>query len=146
KAVRNIRAEVNTPMSRKVTMYLKATDKVNKTQFEASRHYIERFCNTDELVIAEEVDVPEQAMSTVVTGAEIFLPLEGLIDIEEEIARLEKEREKWESEVALVDKKLSNEGFVKNAPEHIVEAERKKRVDYEEKLRLVEERLAQLKQ
>jgi len=145
KAVRNIRAEVNTPMSRKVTMYIKATDEMNEAQLEASRHYIERFCNTDELTIAQTVDVPEQAMSAVVTGAEIFLPLEGLIDLEEEIARLEKEREKWESEVALVDKKLSNDGFVKNAPEKVVEAERKKRVDYEEKLRLIEERLAQLK-
>src|SRR5699024_9615222 len=73
---------------------------------------------------------PEDAMTAIVTGAEIFLPLEGLIDFEKEIARLEKELKKWESEVELVSKKLSNEGFVNKAPENVVEAEKQKQTDY----------------
>src|SRR5699024_12389593 len=62
------------------------------------RAYLERFCNPSELVIATELDVPEKAMSAVVTGAEIFLPLEGLIDFDKEIERLEKELDKWTKE------------------------------------------------
>src|SRR5699024_1346417 len=88
---------------------------------------------------------PEDAMTAIVTGAEIFLPLEGLIDFEKEIARLEKELKKWESEVELVSKKLSNEGFVNKAPEKVVEAEKQKQTDYINKREKVKQRLAELK-
>ena len=66
------------------------------------------------------IEAPGQSMSAVVTGAELFLPLEGLIDIDEEIARLAKELEKWAKEVKLVQGKLSNERFVSKAPEAVV--------------------------
>src|SRR5699024_6485221 len=95
--------------------------------------------------IAEEVTVPEDAMSAVVTGAEVYLPLEGLIDFEKEVARLEKELKKWNSEVALVQRKLSNQGFVDKAPEKVVEAERQKEVDYLDKRDKVQARLNELK-
>ena len=145
KAVRNIRAEVNTPMSRKVNMYIKTMNEVITAELEENRHYIERFCNSNELTISTAVEAPEQSMTAVITGAEIFLPLEGLIDFEKEIARLEKELEKWNQEVALVQKKLSNKGFVEKAPEKVVEAERKKEVEYIEKRKMVEQRLKELK-
>ena len=146
RAVRNIRAEVNTPMSKQVSMYVKTIDQSLATNLEKHRLYLERFCNTSELVITPTVEAPEQSMTAVITGAEIFLPLEGLIDIEKEIARLEKELQKWKDEVALVQKKLSNQGFVDKAPEKVVEAERKKEVEYLEKRTMVEERLNELKQ
>ena len=87
---------------------------------------MERFCNPEELVISREIEAPELAMSAVLTGAELFLPLAGLINIEEEIARLEKELDKWTKEVKRVQGKLSNERFVSNAPDEVVEAERAK--------------------
>ncbi len=71
--------------------------------------------------------------------------LAGLINIEEEIARLSKELEKWAKEVKLVSGKLSNEKFVSKAPEALVNAEREKLADYEEKYSTVEKRLAELK-
>ncbi len=145
KAVRNIRAEVNTPMSRQVKMYVKTVDNTITTQLEGNRRYIERFCNASELVIGEELAAPEQSMTAVITGAELFLPLEGLIDFDKEIARLEKELEKWNKEVAFVQKKLSNKGFVDKAPENVVEAERKKEAEYIEKREMVEQRLKELK-
>ncbi|MEJ8776336.1 valine--tRNA ligase [Pseudogracilibacillus sp. ICA-222130] len=145
KSVRNIRAEVDTPMSRQVNMILKPTSTEALEQLSVNRLFIERFCNTSELTIDEDAIVPEQAMSAVVTGAEIFLPLEGLIDFEKEIARLEKELEKWNKEVALVEKKLSNKGFVEKAPAQVVEAEKKKQIEYEEKRRIVQDRLHELK-
>ena len=145
KAVRNIRAEVNTPMSRQVSMFIKTMDEEITAQLEENRHYVKRFCNANKLVIGTSIEAPEQSMTAVITGAELFLPLEGLIDFEKEIARLEKELEKWNKEVALVQKKLSNKGFVDKAPEKVVEAERKKEVEYLEKRRMVEERLNELK-
>src|SRR5690625_4524973 len=118
RAVRNIRAEVDTPLSRKIKMIIKADNEAVVDELESERIYLERFCNPSELVIATDVNVPEEAMTAVVSGAEVYLPLEGLIDISKEIERLEKELDKWNAEVERVQKKLTNEGFVKNAPEH----------------------------
>ena len=103
--------------------------------------YIERFCNPEELTISSDIVAPDLAMSAVLTGAEIFLPLAGLINIEEEISRLEKELAKWTSEVKRVQGKLGNERFVSNAPEEVVEAERAKEKDYLEKQAAVKERI-----
>src|SRR5699024_10230254 len=144
KADRNIRAEVDTPMSKKVAMLIKTNTNQITEQLEVNRHYLERFCNTETLSIQREITVPEQAMSEVITGAEVFLPLEGLIDFVKEIARLEKELEKWMKEVELVQKKLSNNGFVDKSPASVVEAERKKDVEYQEKYTAVEDRLKEL--
>ncbi|WP_042475013.1 valine--tRNA ligase [Bacillus ndiopicus] len=145
RSVRNIRAEVNTPMSKKVALYVSAKDAATAEVLEANKAYIEKFCNPEQLIIGQNVDVPGQTMSAVVTGAEVFLPLAGLINVDEEIARLEKELEKWAKEVKLVTGKLSNEKFVSKAPEALVQAEREKLADYEEKHATVEKRLAELK-
>ncbi|MGY3704228.1 valine--tRNA ligase [Vagococcus martis] len=145
RSVRNIRSEVNAPMSKPITLLIKTSKDSVKDFFETNTNYIERFCHPEVLEIKEEFDVPDLAMSAVITGAEIYLPLEDLINIDEEIARLEKELDKWTSEVALVEKKLSNERFVSNAPEAVVAAEREKQNDYLEKQASVKERLASLK-
>lgn len=145
RSVRNIRAEVNTPLSKKIKMIVKAKDAGVLDTLEKNRSYIERFCNPEELVLGIDVQTPDKAMSAVVTGAEIILPLEGLINIDEEIARLEKELDKWNKEVERVQKKLSNEGFVKKAPEKVIEEERAKENDYLEKKTIVELRIKELK-
>jgi valyl-tRNA synthetase len=144
KSVRNIRAEVDAPMSRKINMVIEAKDAEITAELDRNRTYLERFCNTEELAIAEVVKVPEKAMTAVVTGAEVYLPLEGLIDIEQERERLEKDLEKWTKEVERVQKKLANKGFVNKAPEAIVEEERRKEKDYLEKQAKVKERLEEL--
>lgn len=145
RSVRNSRAEVNTPLSKKIKMMVKAKDGSVLAILEKNRGYIERFCNPEELVLGVELAAPDKAMTAVVTGAEIILPLEGLINIDEEIARLEKEVEKLNKEVERVQKKLSNEGFVKKAPEKVIEEERAKQQDYSEKRAAVQERLNELK-
>lgn len=145
-AVRNIRAEVNTPISKQITMVIKAADEERKEILHRNVHYLERFCNPDELTIDTNITPPEKAMSAVVTGAEIYLPLAGLINREEEIARLEKELEKLNQEVQRVQKKLSNPNFVEKAPEHVVEKEREKEKDYLEKRAAVQTRLNELKE
>ncbi len=145
RSVRNIRAEVNTPLSKKIKMIISAHDDNTLQTLKMNQSYIERFCNPETLQIALNVDSPEKAMTAVVSGAEIYLPLEGLIDIEEEIARLEKELEKLNKEVERVEKKLSNENFVSKAPKAVVEAEREKQKDYLEKRSIVQTRLEEIK-
>lgn len=145
RSVRNSRAEVNTPMSKKISILLKAKDEEVKATLFENKSFIERFCNPETLSIDTDIAVPDKAMTAVVTGAEIILPLEGLINMEEEIARLNKELEKWNKEVERVQKKLSNEGFVKKAPEKVINEEKAKEKDYLEKRAAVEARINELK-
>src|SRR5699024_2750244 len=107
-------------------------------------HYLEYFCNPSELIISQEINAPEQAMSAVITGAELFLPLEGLIDFEKEIKRLEKELNKWGEEVERVQKKLANKGFVEKAPQKIVDEEKQKEQEYINKYNKVKARITEL--
>ena len=145
RAVRTIRAEVQTPMSKKVPLYISAKDAETLVILEENAMYLEKFCNPEPLVLGQDIQAPGQSMSSVVSGAELFLPLEGLIDIGAETARLEKELEKWAKEVKLVQGKLSNERFVSKAPDAVVAEERAKEQDYLEKYATVEKRLAELK-
>ena len=92
--------------------------------------------------IASKADVPEEVMSAVVPGAEIFIPLDDIMDYEAELDRLQKEKKKLEGEVKRVKGKLSNEGFVSKAPQKVVEEEKAKQVKYEEMLAKVCDRLA----
>lgn len=145
RAVRNIRAEVNTPMSKKVPMYISAKDAQTLAVLEENKAYIEKFCNPETLSLGENLQVDMKTMSAVVSGAEIFLPLEGLIDVKAEVERLTNELKKWEQEVKRVQGKLNNERFVSKAPEDVVAAEREKEADYLEKFNTVEKRIAELK-
>jgi len=145
RSVRNIRAEVNTPLSKPITLLIQTNDSAIEAFLQQNTNYIERFCNPEELVIAPDIQAPDLAMSAVLTGATIYLPLAGLINIEEEISRLEKELAKWQQEVKRVQGKLANERFVANAPVDVVEQERAKEADYLAKETAVKERIAQLK-
>ncbi|CEG28042.1 valine--tRNA ligase [Bacillus sp. B-jedd] len=145
RSVRNIRAEVNTPLSKKIKMLVKAKDETYLGMIEKNQAYIERFCNPEELLMGTAIEMPEKAITAVLTGVEIILPLEGLINIEEEIARLEKEKGRLDKEVERVQKKLGNEGFVKKAPAHVIEEERAKERDYSEKRAIVEARIKELR-
>lgn len=145
RSVRNIRSEVNTPLSKKIELLIKTNDQTIEQFLKDNTSYIERFCNPETLTISSDVEAPETAMSAVITGAEIYLPLAGLINLEEEIARLEKELDKWSKEVKRVEGKLANKKFVENAPDAVVEAEKVKQGEYLEKQAAVNERINVLK-
>lgn len=145
RSVRNIRAEVNCPMSKQVKISVKCKDATIRSALETNKSYIEKFCNPSELEIAVDFETSEQTMSAVVTGAEIFIPLAGLINVEEEVKRLEKEMAKWQSEVDRIEKKLGNQGFVAKAPEKVINEEKAKLADYVEKRSSVESRISELK-
>ncbi|MFC4711108.1 valine--tRNA ligase [Enterococcus eurekensis] len=145
RSVRNIRAEVNTPLSKSITLLIQTHDSAIEQFLLENKNYIERFCNPEELVISSTIEAPEMAMSAILTGATIYLPLADLINIEEEIERLNKELAKWTQEVKRVQGKLSNERFVSNAPDEVVAQERAKEADYLEKQASVIARIDQLK-
>ncbi|MFT8823900.1 MAG: valine--tRNA ligase [Liquorilactobacillus mali] len=145
KAVRNSRAEVNAPMSSAIEILIKTSSEKTKKIFEANVDYIERFCHPKKLEISADVVAPDLAMTSVITGAEVYLPLADLINIDEEIARLQKEVKKLEGEVTRGEKKLGNERFVANAPADVVTQEREKLSEYKAKLEATKERIATLK-
>ncbi|MEC0249443.1 valine--tRNA ligase [Paenibacillus chitinolyticus] len=145
RAVRNIRAEVNVPMSKKIELLVKPSGRDVETILSRNEEYLRRFCSTSELSISAELASPDKAMTAVVTGAELFLPLAGLIDIAQEVARLEKEMQTLIGEVTRIEKKLSNEGFIAKAPAKVIEEEKAKMADYADKRDKVVARLAELK-
>ena len=145
RAVRTIRNEMNTPLSKPVDLYIKVQDAAGQALLEANQAYIKRFCNPAQLVISQAPEHPEEVVTQVLSFAEILMPLKGLIKLEDELARLEGEQTKLEKEVARIDGKLSNEKFVSRAPEQVVAEERNKRQGYLSQLETVKERIQQVK-
>jgi len=145
KSVRNMRAEVEAPMSKAIRMYVDVKTERDLGMLKENAAYLERFCNPSELTLNTGLVLAEETMSAVVTGASVLLPMEGLVNVEAEITRLSAEAKKLEAEVKRGTSKLANEKFVSKAPEKLVEEERAKLIDYEAKLAEVSARLEALK-
>jgi len=145
RAVRNIRAEVNVPMSKKIEMLIKPSGEAEAAILSRNEEFIKRFCGTSKLETGLHIAAPDKAMTAILTGAELYLPLAGLIDITQEISRLEKEHQHLNAEVERVEKKLGNEGFVAKAPAKVIDEERAKMNDYADKRDKVLARIAELR-
>ncbi|MCF6166497.1 Valyl-tRNA synthetase [Furfurilactobacillus rossiae] len=144
-AVRNIRGEANAPMSSAVELLIKTNNPELKTLFETNRDFVDRFCHPSDLQIGPDVVAPKLAMSAIISDAEVYIPLAELINLDDEIARLEKEVANLQNEVTRSEKKLGNERFVANAPEAVVAEERSKQADWQQKLTAATSRLAEVK-
>ena len=141
-AVRNIRAEADAAPSKKLTAVILAEGDALAT-LEGGERYIKELAGISEIsFVTDKTGVPDDAMSKVISKAQIFIPLAELVDFREELARLTKEKERLEGEVTRVEKKLSNQGFVAKAPEQVVQAERDKEEKYKEMLAKVNEQIA----
>jgi valyl-tRNA synthetase len=141
-AIRNIRAEAEAAPSKKLTAIILA-DGSDFEKINAGERYIRDLANiTDIAYITDSSYAPADVMSAVIAGAQIFIPLDELVDYEAEFSRLSREKERLESEVARVEKKLSNQGFVSKAPQKVVDEEKAKKAQYEEMLAKVAEQLA----
>ncbi|HJB78952.1 MAG TPA: valine--tRNA ligase [Candidatus Nosocomiicoccus stercorigallinarum] len=145
KSVRQTRNEVNTPLSKPIDIKIEIKDSTSRQLIEENTHYITRFTNPETLEIGEKINIEDDAKTQVVKGATVVLPLEGLIDLDEEIERLEKELERLDGELKRVKGKLSNEKFVQNAPEKIVNQEKEKQASYLEQYEDVNSRLNELR-
>ena len=142
RAIRNIRSEADAAPSKALGAYIFAeADKMDVVK--AGERYIRDLANINDITfVTDKKDVPEEVMSAVINGAEIFIPLDELVDFNAEFERLTKEKKKLEGEVARVKGKLSNQGFISKAPEKVINEEKAKQVKYEEMLDGVIERLA----
>lgn len=145
KTVRNIRAEMNVPASRKSRVFVVAKDKGISNLLNSEKGYFERLAWSEIIVNAERSNFSENAVTAVMPGVEIFIPLGELVDIQKEVERLEKEKADLQKELERVDGMLSNERFMAKAPQKVVEEEKVKKLKYSEMMNKVEERLASLK-
>jgi valyl-tRNA synthetase len=112
---------------------------------EAGRDYFVTLASASVVEIVEnETNIPEDAVSVVIDGVKIFIPLDELVDFAKEIERLSKEKAKLEGEIKRVNGKLSNQGFLAKAPDSLVKEEEAKKEKFEEMIKSVVERLENL--
>ena len=124
RSIRNRRAEMNVPPSKKSTLYV-VSDKGEI--FRQGEGFICRLAYADKVIICENDPEGHENMVCVVTNdAKLYIPLEELIDFEKELARLEKEKANCLKQIAMFEGKLSNEAFVSRAPEKVVAEQREK--------------------
>lgn len=141
RAVRNIRAEAEASPSKNLSAVIAASKDVSET-ISRSLIYVKNLANiTDIQLTDDKTGVPDESMSAVITDAEIFIPLDDLVDFEAELERLKKEKKKLEGEVKRAKGMLSNENFVKKAPESKVAEEKAKLSNYEDMLEKVSARM-----
>jgi valyl-tRNA synthetase len=144
KALRNLRAEMNVPPSRKAKI-LAYVSKELREIFEEGTVYFEKLASASEVELIEDKSlVPANAVSLVINGGELFIPLLDLVDKEKELERLNKEKEKLIGEIDRVEKKLTNERFVSKAPQSVVDEEKAKGEKYKSMLEAVIQRIESL--
>ncbi|WP_419749800.1 valine--tRNA ligase [Terrisporobacter petrolearius] len=139
--IRNARAEMDVPPSKKAKVIIVPTED-KKPAVEATKEYFVTLASASTVEIADnENNIPEDAVSVVINGAKIFIPLDELVDFQKEKERLTKEKAKLEGEIKRVNGKLSNQGFLAKAPESLVNEEKAKKEKFEEMMKSVVERL-----
>ena len=144
--IRNLRADMNVPPSKKASVYVVSEKEEVRRVFEDSKVFFATLGYASEVhVQADKAGIAEDAVSTVIPDAVIYMPFAELVDVEKEIARLEKEAGRLEGEIKRAKGMLSNERFVSKAPEAKVEAEKEKLEKYTAMAAQVAERLSQLK-
>ena len=146
KGVRNVRTEMDVPPSRKAKLFVVSDDASLRETFETMKEAYMTLASASEAVVqADKTGIGEDAVSVVIPGATVYLPLEDLVDFEKEKERLTKEKERLTKELARSKGMLSNEKFLSKAPEAKVQEEKDKLAKYEQMMDQVEERLAQMK-
>lgn len=143
KAIRNTRSEMNVPPSKKARL-LVVTEGNTEAIFVKSEGYFKTLSSVSGLEFVQESDVPSDAVSIVIDKAKLYLPLEELVDFEKELERLNKEKEKLQNEIKRAEGKLNNKGFTDKAPDSLVQAERDKKVKFEEMLANVLDSIAKI--
>ena len=144
--IRNLRADMNVPPSKKASVYVVSEKEEVRKGFEDSRVFFATLGYASEVhVQADKAGIADDAVSTVIPDAVIYMPFAELVDVEKEIARLEKEAKRLEGEIKRAKGMLSNEKFISKAPAAKVEAEKEKLEKYTSMAAQVAERLSQLK-
>ncbi len=146
RGIRNIRTEMNVAPSRKAAVYVVSTKKEITDIFNTDRLFFETLAYASEVMVQEDkAGIADDAVSVVIADATLYMPFTDLVDINQEIERLEKEEKRLNGELTRSKGMLSNEKFLSKAPQEKVEEEKAKQEKYEQTMRQVQERLKQLR-
>jgi len=126
RGIRNIRSEMNISLAKKIDVILRTGDEKKLQMIERQNLYISELSRLKNLSITRNGKEPKMAATAVVEDVEIFVLLEGIIDIQEEKNRLSRELEKINSDIATLNKRLSNQDFINRAPKDVVEKDKEK--------------------
>ena len=143
RSIRNVRSEKQVPPGKKVPAIIQAEQQLQDL-FGDWGQYITELASLSELELTVPGAAPEKAEAIVATGYTIYLPLAGLVDLEQEIAKLEKELAGAREQLGRVENKLANADFVQKAPAHVVEREQKRKQELEALIANLEKRLHEL--
>jgi len=146
KAIRNVRAQMNVPASRKVKTFVVTSDPRISRIFNSAESYMKTLAASSEIVVqTDSSGISEGAVSIVIPQGVVYLPMDELVDTEKELERLENEARKMLSEIERAEKKLANEGFVKKAPQSLIDEEKTKIEKYKEMLSAANVQIDRLK-
>ncbi|MDD6857112.1 MAG: valine--tRNA ligase [Lachnospiraceae bacterium] len=145
RSIRNARAGMNVPPSRKAKVYVVSDSDKIRAIFENGNVFFATLSYASDVKIqADKSGIEEDAVSAVIPGATIYMPFAELVDIDKEIERLKKEEERLNKELARVNGMLSNEKFISKAPEAKINEEKEKKAKYETMMEQVKAQLAHL--
>ena len=145
RGIRNIRAQMNVSPKHKAMAMIVTSDDRTADIFRRGTGFFAPLSYTSEVVVQRDrTGVPESAVSIPLEKAVVYIPLDQLVDLAKEKARLEKERDSLSKELERVAKKLSNQGFLAKAPQAVVEEERAKEEKYKALMRQIEEQITRL--
>ncbi|MEE9441631.1 MAG: valine--tRNA ligase [candidate division Zixibacteria bacterium] len=143
-AIRNIRSEMNVPPGKKAEVHIRVEDESLGKILTEYFDYYKGLAKIEKVSIGSDIKKPPLSASAVLPGAEIFIPLEGLIDIDFERKRLQKELGGLQNQLEKLSRKLANPDFLANAPKDVIEKDKNKKADYEARVEKLNENLEQL--
>lgn len=145
RAIRNRRAEMNVPPSKKAHVYVVTADAARQAVFTDGEACFLKLAYSNELTVSDTAPADSAKMVSVVTGdVQMYLPMNELVDFAKEKARLNKEKKKAEKDLAFIEKKLNNPGFLNKAPEQVVAGEKVKAAKLKDQIAKLDESLAAL--
>mgnify|MGYP000596933024 CR=1 FL=1 len=143
-AVRHIKASLNIAPSKTVKLYVRGKNEMTQAIIK-NKNILNRLAKIKDIEVGVNIIKPSQSATAIIKNLEIFIPLKGLININDEINRLEKQIEDMNGRLNAIYNKLNNKNFVKRAPAQVVKHEKNKKVDYESQLEKLKENLNALK-
>ena len=142
-SVRAVRSRMNIPPSKKIELKIKSNEE-QKHFIDQNNELIISLAKLNSYSVGSSMQKPSQSVASVVHGMELYIPLEGLVDLEKERAQLNKRRTKIEELLVGIDNKLSNENFIANAPDEIVNRENNKKIDLKDELEKINSNIKML--
>jgi len=144
KGIRNIRGEMEVAPSKQIAAILDCKSNESYALLKRNEFYVMSLARLSDLAIGQGIERPEEASLQVAGDVEIIVPLRGLVNVEEEEKRLNKEIAKIEKDIDFLSKKLENPSFVERAPADVVVKEREKIAEFANKKQLLEESLVKI--